>query len=84
MANIQSKKKNIRKIAKQTTRNRKVRSTLKTLSKKVSAAETPEAKKEAAQQYVSAVDKAAKVGIIHANKASRHKAQVASLTKAAA
>ena len=83
MANIKSKKKNIRKIAKQTVHNRKVRSTLKTLNKKVASAETPEAKKEAAQEFVSALDKAAKVGIIHSNKASRNKSKVAKFLAAA-
>jgi len=76
MANIKAKKKNIRKISKQTERNRKVKSTLKTLFKKVLSAENKEEKKELATMYVSALDKASKGLIIHPNKAIRHKKQV--------
>jgi small subunit ribosomal protein S20 len=75
MANLQSSKKNIRKIAKLTAHNRQVKSKLKTLSKKVAAAaaQSPAAAAQAASALVSALDKAAKTGIIHPNKASRHK-----------
>jgi small subunit ribosomal protein S20 len=80
MANIKASKKDIRRIALRTERNRRVKSTLKTLIKKVNAfASNNEADKarEVAIQYVSELDKAAKRSIIHANKASRGKAAVA-------
>ncbi|WOO41412.1 30S ribosomal protein S20 [Rubellicoccus peritrichatus] len=77
MANTKSALKNIRKSNKLQEHNRHVRSTLKTLAKKVNAAEGDEASKAAAA-YISALDKAAKRGIIHANKASRHKSALAS------
>lgn len=80
MANIKAKKKNIKRIVVQTERNRAIKTTLKTLGKKVNAAITAddkEAAKTAAQQFMSALDKAAKRNVIHPNKASRHKANVA-------
>lgn len=76
MANTKSAEKNIRKSARQTERNKGVRSRLKTLAKKSSTAEGEEAQK-AAREYISALDKAAKRGIISANKASRHKSKLA-------
>jgi len=76
MANIKAKKKNIRKIAKQTERNKIAKSSLKTLRKKVLATEDKSEKKELAKTYVSALDKAAKGLIIHPNKAIRHKKEV--------
>lgn len=80
MANIKASKKDIRRIATRTERNRQARSILKTLAKKVNTfASNNEADKarETAIQYVSELDKAAKRSIIHANKASRGKAAVA-------
>lgn len=76
MANLKSSKKNTRKIAKQTARNRQVKSKIKTLRKNVKLAEKPEDKKAAARLLVSALDKAAKTNVIHANKARRHKSEV--------
>ena len=80
MANIKSSKKDIRRIAKRTARNNHVKSTFRTLGKKVqklAQGEDAAATKLAAQAFVSALDKAAKRGIIHANKANRHKRAVA-------
>tara|TARA_B100001248_G_scaffold220746_1_gene176672 strand:- start:119210 stop:119473 length:264 start_codon:yes stop_codon:yes gene_type:complete len=79
MANIQSSRKDIRRIAKLTEHNRQVRSRLKTLNKNVEkAAQTGDAAeaKAAAQAFVSALDKAAKRDIIHPNKARRHQQAV--------
>jgi small subunit ribosomal protein S20 len=78
MANIKSSKRDIRRIAKNTLRNRQVKSKLKTLAKKVqeSLAADENVRKAAAIAYVSAVDKAAKRGIIHKNKASRCKSNM--------
>lgn len=77
MANTKSALKNIRKSSKLQDHNRHVRSNLKTLAKKVKSAEGEDASK-AATAYISALDKAAKRGIIHQNKASRHKSALAS------
>ncbi len=84
MANIKSSIKDIRRIARRTARNRHVRSQLKTMQKNLQTAtsmENPEAVKEAARVYVSALDKAAKRNVIHPNKASRHKSDCAALLK---
>lgn len=80
MANIKASKKDIRRIAVRTERNRQVKSVLKTLAKKVKTlASNNEADKarEVAIQYASELDRAAKRSIIHPNKASRGKASVA-------
>lgn len=80
MANLKASKKNTRRIAVQTARNRKVKSTLKTLVKKVnvdSSSDNKEAAKAAAVTLVSAIDKAAKRNIVHPNKAARIKSAMA-------
>ena len=80
MANIKASKKDIRRISTRTERNRQVKSVLKTLAKKVKALESnkeSDKAREAAVQYVSKLDKAAKRNIIHSNTASRCKASVA-------
>lgn len=80
MANLKASKKNIRRIEVQTVRNRRVKSTLKTLAKKVLVEErngNKEALKSVAIEFVSELDKAAKRDIIHPNKASRLKANMA-------
>lgn len=80
MANLKASKKNTKRIAVQTERNRKVKSTLKTLIKKVNAqvaGDNKETVKGAAIDLVSALDKAAKRNIIHQNKADRLKAAMA-------
>ncbi len=80
MANTKQAQKYIRKTVKRTESNRLVSSRLKTLSKKVAAeTEDPQKSKEAAITYTSALDKAAKRGTIHRNKANRLKAKVAKL-----
>ena len=78
MANTKSAQKNIRKSIKRTIANRQVRSRIKTLAKSVQVASgNPEEAKTAAIKFVSALDKAAKTGIIHNNVARRHKSSVA-------
>ncbi len=75
MANIASAKKSIRKTIKQTARNRSARSHLRTLYKRVTdgISEKKEDIKQVVIDYISALDKAAKRGIVHENKARRHK-----------
>ena len=77
MANTKSALKRIRQTA---TRNRAVTSKLKTLRKKVAAAVETSDKEAAAAAYntfSSAVDKAAKVGTIPANRAANYKSKAA-------
>ncbi|MEX2381010.1 MAG: 30S ribosomal protein S20 [Opitutales bacterium] len=76
MANTKSAIKNMRKAEGQTLRNRTRKSRLKTLGRKVreaAAAGNSEETKVIAQQYISALDKAAKTKVIHENVAKRHK-----------
>jgi small subunit ribosomal protein S20 len=76
MANIKSSKKDIRRIARRTERNRQVRSRLKTLQKQAAAASQSDdanAAGEAARAYVSALEKASKSNVVHPNKVSRAK-----------
>jgi small subunit ribosomal protein S20 len=80
MANTKSAKKNIRKTARRTEQNQGLHTRLKTLAKLARAAVTggDAAKAQgAARDYVAAMDKAAKTGIIHANKAARAKSAMA-------
>lgn len=84
MANTKASLKDIRQIEKRTEHNKRIRSRLKTLGRKVSEArasgETEQAK-AIAREYVAASDKAAKSSIIHPNKAGRHKASVSDLVR---
>jgi small subunit ribosomal protein S20 len=85
MANTKSALKYVRKTETRTLRNRQVKSRLKTLAKKVDAAaasEDKEALASAARLYISALDKAGKIGLVHANKIARHKARCAQLAAA--
>ena len=72
MANLKSSKKDIRRIARRSERNKAVSSRLKTLRKKA-IGEASDADKSA---YASALDKAVKSGVIHKNKANREKSKV--------
>lgn len=85
MANIKSAQKYIRQTETRTARNRNETSRLKTLAKKVLASsENADAARAAAVEYTSALDKAAKRGVIHANRANRQKAAVSKYIFAAA
>jgi len=83
MANLKSSQKDVRRIARRVERNTAVRSRLKTLSKKTKlmAENNDSALASTAREYVSSLDKAAKRGVIHANKAARQKAAVAKIAK---
>lgn len=85
MANTKSALKYIRKTAGRTLRNRQVKSRLKTLSKKLDTAVTAgdkDAIAAASIDFISALDKAGKTGLVHANKIARHKARCAQLQAA--
>ena len=85
MANTKSALKYIRKPETRTAQNRQVKSRLKTLAKKVSAAAAAGDKDvlaAASKDYISALDKAGKTGLVHRNKIARHKARCAQLASA--
>lgn len=80
MANIKSAQKNIRKSATNTKRNRSVKSRIKTIAKSAKAAiasGSAESLKAVTPVCASVFDKAAKSGVIHANKAARMKSRLA-------
>ena len=80
MANTKSAIKAARKSVRLTTRNAGVKTRLKTLHKKLNAAiaaKDAAASKTAAIEYVSAMDRAVKSGVVHKNAASRAKAHSA-------
>lgn len=74
MPNIASAKKNMRKSRAAAVRNRAQRSALRTALKKARA---EGAAPEVATAAVSLLDRAARKGLIHKNKAARHKSQLA-------
>ncbi len=76
MPNLKSSKKDMRKSAAAAIRNRAQRSALRTALKKGLAAD---ASAEQRVQAVSLLDRAARKGLIHANKAARHKSVLAKL-----
>lgn len=75
MANTKSAIKAARQNERRALRNRSIKSRIKTLRKKLDALLTAKdpAARDAASSYVSAVDKAAKVGVVHRNAAGRAK-----------
>lgn len=85
MANTKSALKYVRKTEKRALHNRQIKSRLKTLSKKVEAAAAAgdkDALATASRLYISALDKAGKVGLVHDNKIARQKARCAKLAAA--
>ena len=74
MPNIASAKKNMRKSRAATVRNRAQRSALRTALKK---ARTTASSSDEVVSAVSLLDRAARKGLIHKNKAARHKRQLA-------
>lgn len=80
MANHKSSIKRARQTVVRTERNRNESSRIKTLRKKMNAAieaGDKEAAETASREFTSAVDKAAKRNMIHANKASNLKSKTA-------
>ncbi len=74
MANTKSASKRARQTTTRTQRNRSILSGLRRLQKKVTGAATQE--EGGLRNLVSAVDKAAKRGVIHRNAANRRKARL--------
>ena len=80
MAHTQSAKKRIRQTIARTAVNRSVMSRVRTLRKKVAEAVTGNNKEAAVAAYnvfASAIDKAAKKGVVPANRAANYKSKAA-------
>lgn len=85
MANTRSAEKQMRQAEKRNERNRAGRSTLRTALKKGRAAITGgDADKDTLATSYSAIDKAAKSGLIKENTANRYKSRLAAASKRAA
>ena len=82
MANTKSAAKRSRQSLTRANQNRGVRTRLRTLQKRVRGAAKPDA--EHIRGLISALDKAAKRGIIHRNAANRHKTRLNALIAGAA
>ena len=74
MANTKSAAKRARQTVRRSLRNRSVMARLRTMQKTVRSAQTPSP--EQLRTLISAIDKAAKRGIIHENAANRRKARL--------
>ena len=87
MANTQSAKKRVRASLRKRNRNRATRSAVKTLVTRARRAAVPgavELTSDEARRAISALDKAAEKGVLHANNASRRKSRLmAALAKIA-
>jgi small subunit ribosomal protein S20 len=85
MANIQSAEKQRRQAEKRKARNRAGKSTLRTALKKTRASvQGGDADKGTIATGYSAIDKAAKTGLIKVNTANRYKSRLAAASKRAA
>ena len=85
MANTRSAEKQMRQAEKRNERNRAGRSTLRSSLKKTRTAITGgDADKETLATGFSAIDKAAKAGLIKENTANRYKSRLAAASKRAA
>ena len=80
MPNIKAAEKWMRQTDKRTTRNKDVKTRLKTIFKKVVSAQDNDGMKSVESEF----DKAAKSGVIHKNKAARKKSRLAKAMKRAA
>lgn len=77
MPNNESCKKRLRQDAKRQVHNNTIKRTIKTITKKINNSEVELKEKEAlASTLYSKLDKAAKVGVIHKNTASRKKSRL--------
>lgn len=74
MANTKSATKRARQTLKRSLRNRSVLTRLRTMQKQARSTQTPSANQIRA--LISAIDKAAKRGMIHENAANRRKARL--------
>ncbi len=81
MANIKSQEKRNKQNEKRRARNVQVKSSIRTAAKKVekavTAKESPEALKDLYVKFVSTIDKAAGIGVVHKKTAARKKSRIA-------
>ena len=84
MPNHKSPKKRLRQDAKRRARNKAVKSEVRSASKKVTAASSPEEAGKALSHAASVIDRAAKKGMIHWKTAARKKSRLAKGVKASA
>ena len=85
MPNIKQQKKRMRLAAQQRLRNRQVKSSIRTLFRKLETSLAGDDQTETvavAAQLTSSIDKAAAKGVIHANNAARKKSRVARMVAA--
>ncbi|HJT81030.1 MAG TPA: 30S ribosomal protein S20 [Chthoniobacterales bacterium] len=82
MANTKSAAKRARQTSKRSLRNRSALNRLRTLQKAAGSGEKPDSNRVRA--LISAIDKAAKRGVIHRNAARRRKARLQKLAAAGA
>lgn len=74
MANTKSAAKRSRQTARRSLRNRSALTNLRTLQKRIRSSEKPDGQQ--IRSLISAIDKAAKRGIIHRNAANRRKTRL--------
>ena len=77
MAHHKATKKKMRQDVKRRARNRAVKSELRSASKKVAAASSPEEAGKALREATSVIDRAAKKRIVHWKTAARKKSKLA-------
>lgn len=82
MANIKQQKKRNKQALRHRERNLRYRSTIKTLFKRVEAAEGEE-RESRAKELLTLIDRSAARGVIHKNNAARKKSRLARLLAAA-
>jgi small subunit ribosomal protein S20 len=73
--------KRVRQAEKRRLRNRALKSKIKTYTKKLLAAETPEERRELLNLLYSLLDKAARKRVLHPNTAARRKSRLARLVQ---
>ncbi|MDX1661495.1 MAG: 30S ribosomal protein S20 [Gemmatimonadota bacterium] len=76
MPNVKSAEKRARTNLKRRERNRRDRSRLRTVIKRVREADSAEAAREAMRDAESVLDRLANKGVIHDNTAARHKSRL--------
>ncbi|HPV42471.1 MAG TPA: 30S ribosomal protein S20 [Spirochaetota bacterium] len=88
MANIKSQEKRNKQNEKRRARNTKVKSSIRTAAKKVekavAAKQSPDLVKDLYVKFVSTIDKAAGVGVVHRKNAARKKSRIAKRVNALA
>jgi small subunit ribosomal protein S20 len=74
--NVKSAIKRVRTSQKQRTANRRDRARLRTALKRVRESQDPQVARESLEQAIALLDKSARKGLIHRNKAARDKSRL--------